>query len=370
MNQLRSTPLTDWHRAHGGKMVEFAGYDMPIRYTDGVIVEHKAVREACGIFDVSHMGELEVRGAEARTNVDRLVTNDVSMLEVGQVLYAAMCNPEGGIVDDVLVYCLGEERFMIVCNASNHAKVAAWVEQNLDGDASLHDVTADTALFAVQGPKALDALREWDRTSAHSGTLDALEYYRCAFLDLGGVDVLVSRTGYTGEKGYELYLPTDAGKNLWTELLAAGEAHGLRPIGLGARDTLRLEAGYSLYGQELADDVSPYEAGIGWTVRLKAGDFVGREVLAAQKADGPPRRTVALRLEGRNIPRQHAKVFRGDDVVGEITSGSFSPILECGIGLARIDAAAAGATLAVDVRGKPVEAERVKLPFVPSRVKD
>lgn len=370
MSELRSTPLTDWHRENGGKMVEFAGYAMPIRYADGVIAEHKAVREACGIFDVSHMGELEIRGAEARRNVDRLVTNDVSKLEVGQVLYAAMCHPDGGIVDDVLVYCLGEERFMIVCNASNHAKVASWVGSQLEGDASLHDQTVSTALFAVQGPASLDVLRAWPRAAAHGATLASLDYYHCVFLDLDGIGALVSRTGYTGEKGYEIYVPVPDAVAVWTELLACGAAHGLRPIGLGARDTLRLEAGYSLYGQELADDVSPFEAGIGWTVRLKADDFVGRDVLAKQKEDGPPRRTVALRLEGRNIPRQHADVVADGSVVGEVTSGSFSPILECGIGLARIDASAVGATLAVDVRGKPVEAERVKLPFVPSRVKD
>ena len=370
MTDLRTTPLTEWHRAHGGKMVEFAGYSMPIRYADGVITEHKAVREQCGIFDVSHMGELEIRGAQARENVHRLVSNDVTKLEVGQVLYSAMCNPQGGTIDDVLVYCLGEERFMIVCNASNHEKVAAWVGEQLQGDAAMTDETHDTALFAVQGPAALDVLTAWPRLREQAAKVEALEYYRCVFLDLDGVDVLLSRTGYTGEKGYELYLPVGAAALLWSELLDAGVDHGLRPIGLGARDTLRLEAGYSLYGQELAEDVTPYEAGIGWTVKLKAGDFVGRERLAAQKENGPPRRTVAVQLAGRNIPRQHAKVHADGSAVGEITSGSFSPILECGIGLARIDAAAKGKPLSVEIRGAQVEAETVRLPFVPSRVKD
>ncbi len=370
MSELRTTPLTDWHREHGGKMVEFAGYSMPIRFPDGVITEHKAVRETCGIFDVSHMGELEVRGAQARDNVHRLVTNNVKKLEPGQVLYSAMCTDSGGIVDDVLVYCLTNERFMIVCNASNHEKVAGWVGDRLEGDAALHDETFDTALFAVQGPRSLDVLKSWSRAAAHGDVLDSLQYYHCTFLDLEGVDVLLSRTGYTGEKGYELYVPTEHARTLWEELLAAGVDHGLRPIGLGARDTLRLEAGYSLYGNELSEDVTPYEAGIGWTVKSKAGDFHGRDVLVEQKEAGVPRRTVALKLPGRNIPRQGATVQTDGEDVGVITSGSFSPVLECGIGLARVATPALERDLTVDVRGKQVAAERVRLPFVPSRVKD
>ena len=370
MSELLSTPLTGWHATHGGKMVEFAGYSMPVRYADGVITEHKAVREAVGIFDVSHMGELEIRGAQARSNVDRLVTNDVAVLGPGQVLYSAMCNERGGTVDDVLVYCLNEERFMIVCNASNHRKVVAWVSERLQGDATLDDRTQQTALFAVQGPRSLDTLLAWDRAKAHADRLRVLEYYHCVYLDLGGVDVLVSRTGYTGEKGYELYLPVEHAVTLWEELLEAGAAHGLRPIGLGARDTLRLEAGYSLYGHELADDVTPFEAGIGWVVKLKAGDFVGRDALVAQKEVGAPHRTVALRLEGRNIPRDGAVVQADGGDAGVVTSGTFSPVLECGIGLARVRSDAVESTLTVDVRGKQVAADKVRLPFVPSRVKD
>ena len=369
MADLRTTPLTAWHEENGGRLVEFAGYRMPIRYPDGVIAEHKAVRESCGIFDVSHMGELEIRGADARANVDRLVTNNVARLEVGQVLYSAMCRPSGVVIDDVLVYCLGEEHFLVVCNASNHEKVAAWIDEQLEGDARLDDETARTALFAVQGPQSLAVLRAWPRAVGHRDRLEALEYYRAVYLDFGGVEILVSRTGYTGERGYELYLPGEHALTVWEELLTAGEALGLRPIGLGARDTLRLEAGYSLYGHELDEETTPLEAGIGWVVKLKAGDFIGRDALLAQKERGVPRRTVALSLPGRNIPREGAEVFAGERTVGRITSGSFSPVLEHGIGLARVETEAKGEPLSVQVRDQRVAAETVKLPFVPSRVK-
>lgn len=369
MTALRTTPLTAWHQAHGGKLVEFAGYHMPVRYQEGVIAEHQAVRQRCGIFDVSHMGELEIRGADARSAVDRLVTNDVTKLEVGQVLYSAMCRPTGVVLDDVLVYCLGEEHFMIVCNASNHAKVAAWVGGQLQGDALLDDQTLATALFAVQGPASLDVLRAWPRAQHHLGRLAQLDYYRCVFLDFDGIEILISRTGYTGERGYELYLPVAHAVAVWEELIVAGTAHGLVPIGLGARDTLRLEAGYSLYGHELDEETTPLEAGIGWVVKLGTSDFIGRDALVAQKEQGVPRRTVALSLAGRNIPRQGSPVLHEGRAVGAITSGTFSPVLEHGIGLARIESAAAGGPLAVELRGQAIEADTVKLPFVPSRVK-
>lgn len=370
MTELKRTPLADWHRDNGARLVEFAGWEMPIRYEAGVLEEHRTVRGRCGIFDVSHMGEIEVQGADARAQVDRLVTNNVAALAVGQVLYSAMCNDRGTVLDDVLVYCLDEHRFLVVCNASNHTKVAKWMAAEVGGDAQLDDQTERTALFAIQGPTSLDALAAWSRLAPHVEALRALDYYHCTSLDLGGVQVLLSRTGYTGEKGYELYLPVSSAEEMWTEILAAGAAHGLAPIGLGARDTLRLEAGYSLYGHELDEEATPLESGIGWVVKLKAHEFVGREALLAQKESGVPRRTVALALPGRNIPRQGASVLHDGEIVGVITSGSFSPTLEQGIGLARVRADAKEGPLSVEIRGQAVEAQLAKLPFVPSRVKD
>lgn len=369
MTQYKQTPLTEWHREHGAKLVEFAGYEMPIRY-EGVIAEHHRVRRQCGIFDVSHMGELEVRGADARANVHRLVTNDVASLRPGQVLYTAMCNEQGMVLDDLLVYCLAEDHFMIVCNAANHEKVVQWVGDHLDGAVTLDDRTEATALFAVQGPRSRGILRRWPRMQAHVERLAELEYYRAVPLDLGGFTVLLSRTGYTGELGYEIYLPIENARTSWEEILECGAEDGIAPIGLGARDTLRLEAGYSLYGHELDETTLPYEAGIGWVVKPKAGDFVGREALLAAKQRGVARRTIPLCLEGRHIPRQGAAVLTDGREVGRVTSGSFSPTLEQGIGLARVEVAASDRALSVDIRGKQIPAERVSLPFVPTHVKD
>ncbi len=370
MTELRRTPLSEWHRGHGARMSAFAGWDMPIRYPEGVIAEHLRVRRQAGIFDVSHMGELEIRGPLARADVHRLVTNDVRALAPGRVLYSALCNERGGVLDDVLVYCLDDERLWIVCNAANRDKIRDWVASRLSAGTTLADRSDSLALFAVQGPRSEEVLRAWPALADHRETLGALEYYHAAEIDVAGASLLLSRTGYTGEKGYELYLPAERAVDWWEQILAAGEAEGLGPVGLGARDTLRLEAGYSLYGHELDEETTPYEAGIGWVVKLRAGDFIGRDALVTQKENGVPRRTVALRLPGRSIPRQGAAVLADGREVGRVTSGSFSPVLEQGIGLARIESAAAELDLFVDVRGKAVEAERVRLPFVPTRVKD
>jgi aminomethyltransferase len=294
----------------------------------------------------------------------------VQGLEHGQVLYTAMCRPDGTVLDDVLVYCLDEERFWVVCNASNHTRVVAWVTENLEGDTELVDRSPEVALFAVQGPGSLETLSRWDRLTPWEDALGALEYYRVIEFDIDGQPALLSRTGYTGEKGYEIYLPADAAVACWEEMLAAGAGSGLAPIGLGARDTLRLEAGYSLYGHELDDETSPLEAGIGWVVKLRAGDFIGRDVLLEQREEGVAQKTIALTLPGRKIPRQGARVVADGEDVGVITSGSFSPSLEQGIGLARVRAEASGRPLAVEIRGEAVAAETIKLPFVPLRVRD
>jgi aminomethyltransferase len=369
MNDLARTPLTAWHEAHGGKMVDFAGYAMPVGYAEGVLAEHRRVRRAVGLFDISHMAELHVRGSKARAAVDGLVTNNVGRMGTGQVLYTALCREDGGILDDLLIYCLGEEHFLIVANASNRAKVAAWFGEHLPDDVSLEDASDATALIAVQGPSSTELLRRWER--ARGVDLESLDYYRAVEKDLGGVACVLSRTGYTGERGYEIYLPPEAAVEAWEELLGAGKGLDVGPVGLGARDTLRLEACYSLYGHELDEAHSPFESNIGWVVRLKKpADFVGRAALARQKEEGVDRTVVGFTLPGRHIARDGALLFADEEEAGRVTSGTFSPTLERGIALARIRRDMATADLEVEIRGRRLAVERVETPFVASRVKD
>ncbi|HEX9641168.1 MAG TPA: glycine cleavage system aminomethyltransferase GcvT [Candidatus Krumholzibacteria bacterium] len=368
MTNLQRTALTAWHAENGAKLVEFAGYSMPLQY-EGVVAEHRAVRRACGVFDVSHMAELRVTGSDARAEVNRLITNDVSKLEPGHAVYTALCNDAGMVLDDLLVYALADDDFMIVANACNRAKVTSWFAERLGTGASLRDESDETALVALQGPRSLDVLRAWPRLLSSTRAVEALEYYSCQRLQLDDMPLLLSRTGYTGEWGYELYLPAAHALALWEELLAAGASCGLKPCGLGARDTLRLEAGFSLYGHELDEDVTPFESGIGWVVRLRKGDFIGRDALLAQKEAGIPRRTIALGLSGRNIARQGARVLHEGAAVGVVTSGSFSPTLQHGIALARVSDRAAEARLQVDIRGKLADVEIQKPPFVPNRTR-
>lgn len=363
------TPLHDWHAAHGARLVDFAGWSMPLQY-EGITAEHRAVRTACGVFDVSHMAELAVRGDQARAAVDALVTNNVGRLEVGGALYTALCNERGTMLDDLLVYALAEDHFLVVANAANHAKVEGWFRDRLPAGVDLADETRDTALFAVQGPHSQRILRAWTPLASHATFLDDLDYYRAGQLDLDGASCVVARTGYTGEWGYELYVPAAAAPSLWESLLAAGEDHGLVPAGLGARDTLRLEAGYPLYGQELTEDTTPYEGGIGWVVKAKkASDFVGKAALAAQKEAGVPRRSVGLRGSGRTIARPGAPVSFAGEVVGEVTSGTFSPTLQLPIAMARVESRAVEGPLTVEVRGAQHPMEIVKPPFVETHVR-
>jgi aminomethyltransferase len=342
---------------------------MPIQYAS-VLAEHQAVRSTCGLFDVSHMAELRVRGKSARAELDALVTNDLSRLAPSAAVYTALCREDGGILDDLLVYCLDETDWLVVANASNREKVAVWLASRLKG-AELEDQTERTALLALQGPRSLDILQRWQRLSSQATVLSQLAYYHAVQCDAAGISMLLSRTGYTGERGYELYVDWQDALTVWQELLEVGAPLGLTACGLGARDTLRLEAGYSLYGHELGEECSPWEAGIGWVVRLKKGsDFVGRAALTAQKQRGVSRCTLALLLPGRNIARQGATVLAGDRSVGIVTSGSFSPTLERGIALARVESGSSDAPLSLDIRGRVVAAERTTLPFVPNRTRD
>jgi aminomethyltransferase len=369
MTELRRTPLTAWHEQHGGRMVDFAGYLMPVQY-EGVMAEHRAVRQACGIFDISHMAEIALLGAGARAALDRLVTNNIATLAPGRAVYTALCNERGTVLDDLIVYCLDDARFLVVANASNRNKVVAWMRDHLAPGAQLEDDSDATALIAVQGPRSLAVMGAWPRLREHLAQLRELAYYRAFTLTLDGAGCLLSRTGYTGERGYELYAPAAKALLFWEELVAAGRAQALAPVGLGARDTLRLEAGYCLYGHELDEETTPFEAGIGWVVKLEGRAFIGRDALVRHQQQGVAARTIGLLLQERAIARQGAVVHCGGEPIGRVTSGTFSPTLQRGIALARLERDPAAAPLSVDVRGKLHQAEITAVPFVPTRVKD
>ena len=355
---LKQTPFTEFHRAAGAKLVEFAGFEMPVRYT-GDVREHQAVRNGAGLFDITHMGEFEVRGEGAAAWLDHMITNHVGGMAVGQAIYSPMCRPDGGIVDDLLVYRYADH-YMVVVNASNMAKDFAWLDQHRPAGVSLVDRSAETALLAVQGPKAADVLRGHVPAAA----LD-LGYYRFTTGELFGVAATISRTGYTGEDGFELYFANADGAAVWNGLMAAGAPHGLELIGLGARDTLRLEMGYMLYGNDIDDTTTPLEAGLGWTVKLAKGDFHGRDVLVKQKAEGLKRKLVGFQLDGRRVPRHGMPILSGGRTVGHVTSGTFSPTLERPIGMGYVETAlaATGTALEIQAGGSTLPARVTARPF-------
>ncbi len=352
------TPLYGWHHAHGGRLVEFGGWSMPVQYST-IVEEHNAVRQRVGLFDISHMGRLDFEGPDAQAWLERVTTNHVAKLAPGQIQYSLMVEDDGGMIDDVLVYHRPDGLAM-VCNASNRPKVLAQLEKHRDGfDARLADRTFDTAMIAVQGPAALaTAQRHFD------ATLTDVPYYHCAagtFLDF---PALASRTGYTGEDGFELIVPADKAAKAWETLMDDGRVFGIQAAGLGARDTLRFEAAMPLYGHEMDETVNPYAAGLGWAVKLGKGDFVGREALRKFKAD-PGKTRVGLALEGKRIARQGATVKRDGQAVGVVTSGTFAPTLgrSLAMALVRPDASAIDTPLTIDVRGHDEAAKVVKLPF-------
>ena len=355
---LKRTPFYDFHKAAGAKLVEFAGYEMPVRYT-GDVREHQCVRTAVGLFDISHMGEFDVRGPGAGEYLDRVVTNDVSALAVGQALYSPMCRPDGGIVDDLLVYRY-DDHFMVVVNASNIAKDYAWMAGQNTAGVLLEDRSEVTALLALQGPKAADVLR------AHvaAAVLD-LGYYRFTTGTLFGAPATISRTGYTGEDGFELYFEPGHANAIWNGLVEAGRPHGLEFIGLGARDTLRLEMGYMLYGNDIDDTTSPLEAGLGWTVKLQKGEFTGRDALMKQKAAGLRRKLVGFQLDGRRVPRHGMGIASGERAVGQVASGTFSPTLErpIGMGYVELALAATGTALEIEAGSAKLAARVTARPF-------
>jgi aminomethyltransferase len=358
---LKRTAFFDRHVQAGGKMVAFAGFEMPVQYA-GIVEEHRCVRERVGVFDVSHMGEVEVSGTDALAFVQSITINDASKLTPGRVQYSAMCYPDGGIVDDLLVYRMAD-RFMLVINAANTAKDIAWMQENLRGNVVLTDKSDATSLLAVQGPRSLDTLRKL--TSAN---LASLAYYHGMPATIAGVEMLLSRTGYTGELGYELYFPSDraTGERIWDALLDAGKEFGIAPIGLGARDTLRLEMGFCLYGNDIDGTTNPLEAGLGWITRPAKGNFVGRDAIRAMKEEGLKRKLVAFTVNDRAFPRHGYPITIGGVDTGHVTSGTFSPTLERGIGMGYVpaDHATIGSGIDVIIRNTPVPATIVSLPFV------
>jgi aminomethyltransferase len=339
-------------------MTEFAGYEMPLRYTS-IRDEHLAVRGRAGLFDLSHMGEVRITGEAAATAVQLLVANDVSRLGVGAALYGVMCRDSGGIVDDVVVYRV-EDGFLLVVNAARRQVDVAWMGEHLPGGAQLRDESDETALLAVQGPSALATVQPLTERP-----LEGLKPFHSFPGAVAGIPCRISRTGYTGEDGVELYCPASLATRLWDALVEAGRPHGMALCGLGARDTLRLEAGLRLYGQDMDESVDPFSCGLGWTVKLAKGDFLGAARLRQLDPDHPPRRFAGLALGEREIPRHGMEVRRGDDRVGEVTSGGFSFSLGHGIATAYLDPGLdPDAPLWVDIRGRAAPARRVPLPFV------
>ncbi|UCF48224.1 MAG: glycine cleavage system aminomethyltransferase GcvT [Myxococcales bacterium] len=357
---LRETALTDEHRALGARLVPFAGWRMPVQY-EGIKKEHEAVRTRAGLFDVSHMGEILVEGPQAVGAVDRLVTNDVSKLEVGRALYTVCCNESGYILDDLIVYRLEDEKVLVVCNASNRDKIVAHFARNLSLQTPWHDVSDAWALLALQGPRAVSVLKD---LAAPQAVLE-LPYFHVTRATLAGVELWVARTGYTGEDGFELFCASEDAVTLWRAVLEAGQPHGLQPIGLGARDTLRLEARLMLYGNDINERTHPFEAGLGWVVKLDAGDFIGREALRAIKAAGLQRKLVGFEMTGRGIARQGYPILVGGTRVGEVTSGSPGPTVGRNIGLGYVPLALskAGTAVGIEIRGKVVDAVVVRTPF-------
>ncbi len=363
---VASTPLTAWHVAHNARMSEFAGYQMPIQYST-IVTEHTATRTAVGLFDISHMGRLRFEGPRAPQLLDHLLTRRVSDLAVGAVRYSLMCNEEGGILDDVLVSSMetpsGRFFYLLVVNASNRQKILKWIQPHLADfpDVAFSDVTETTAMISLQGPKSV-AIAQRLLPPKVSG----LGYYRGVVTEQMSKACIVSRTGYTGEDGFELIVRAEDAMRVWENIMMAGREHGIAPVGLGARDTLRLEAGMPLYGHELSEQTDPYTAGLGFAVNLKDRNFIGGEVLKQRSSAKLPMQRVGLRLDGRRAAREGSGLFDSDNrEVGNVTSGSFSPSLQAPIAMAYVasELAVVGSSLDVDIRGTRATAEIVKLPF-------
>jgi aminomethyltransferase len=354
----RQTPLNPAHRKHNARLVDFAGWEMPVQYT-GVIAEHEAVRTAAGLFDVSHMGEIEFRGAGALETANRLITNDLAKCADGQAVYAGLLNERGGFVDDIVAYRFSPERIFICVNASNREKDFEWMKAHAKGVQPV-DRSDEFAQIAIQGPKAVGIVQRLTKTDTSKiGT------YRFAEGEVAGIKAILSRTGYTGEDGFELYIAPQDAEKLWFALLEAGKGDGAVPAGLGARDSLRTEMKYALYGNDIDDDHTPLEAGLGWIVKLDKAEFIGKDVLVKQKADGVKRKLVGFELTGAGVPRGHYPVLKEGQKVGEVTSGTMGPSVKKPIGIAYVptELSAEGSRFDIDIRGRAVPAQVVKTPF-------
>lgn len=359
---MKQTPLYEAHVGHGGKMVDFAGWAMPLQYS-GVLDEYQAVRHTAGLFDVSHMGRLQVEGVDAVPYLQRVTTNDVEKIALLNSQYSMICNPEGGVKDDIFIYRLAQEKFLLCVNASNREKILQWLQQQKDHEkdqVEIEDQSDRTTQLALQGPSAPTILQQ-----ELGSDIDALKPRQCVELKLFGSSCLITRTGYTGERGYELYLPAESALKVWKKLMSIGEPHGLKPAGLGSRDLLRLDMGYYLYGNDLTEEITPVEAGAEWLVGWDKGPFVGHEVLRRQKDQGTTKRLVAFELLSKAVPRHGMKLFSNEKEIGEIASGNLSPILQKGIGLGYVQPTYTdiGIQFDVEIRGRRISAKVVKLPF-------
>lgn len=367
--QDKKTPLYGCHVALGGKIVPFAGYLLPVQYETGVITEHMAVRTACGLFDVSHMAEIILEGPDAKKNADLLTTVIIDEMVDGQVKYSPLCNEQGGIVDDLMVYRMKEDKYLFVVNAANHEKDYAWFKAHVTGDVKMTDVSEQVAQIALQGPKAEKILRKICRAEDIPG-----KYYTFieGSLTVGDKELpaIISQTGYTGEDGYELYCKAEDAVSLWYALLAVGAADGLIPCGLGARDTLRMEAAMPLYGHEMNDEISPKEAGLGFFVKMEKPDFIGKAAIEARGV--PTVKRVGLKVTGRGIVREHCDLYVNGEKVGHTTSGTHCPFIGCAIAMGYLpkELAVIGNTVQADVRGRKIDCEIVKLPFYKKPAKE
>lgn len=356
----KRTPLHDEHLKLGAKMVEFAGWEMPVMYS-GVIDEHKAVREAAGLFDVSHMGQIEVTGKGATDYVQYLTTNDARKLVDGQAQYSILCRDNGGVIDDIIVYRISGDKYVIVVNAINAEKDLDWLKAHARGDVALEDISSQHAMIAFQGPKSSKILSELT-----DADLPSIGHYHFHEGRIVGKDCIIARTGYTGEDGFEIFVPPDGVTSVWQAILERGKPHGVLPAGLGARDTLRTEMRYSLYGHEITEETNPLEAGLGWVVKLKNDDdFIGKEAIRKTKERGLARTLVGFRMEESGIPRQGYPILIGGKTVGAVTSGTMSPTLHqaIGIGFVPTEAREIGTEICIDIRGRSRKAIIVETPF-------
>jgi aminomethyltransferase len=362
LSELKRTPLFEVYQDHGGKTIDFGGWELPVQFS-GIKDEHEAVRTKVGLFDVSHMGEFEVKGPESIAFLQRMLTNDLLKLKPGGAQYTAMCYANGGTVDDLIVYKKSEGDYLLVVNAANIEKDFNWLQTNLIEDVELINVSSDIAQLALQGPLSEKVLQKLSKNT----DLSEIGFFKFKEnVELNEKITLVSRTGYTGEDGFEIYCKAEDGPTLWRELLEAGKEEGIMPIGLGARDTLRFEANLALYGQELSPDITPIEAGIGFAVKTDKGtDFFGKAVLAEQKENGAPRKIVGLEMIDRGIPRHGYPVFAGEERIGEITTGTQSPTLKKNVGLALLNRefTKLGTEVEVEIRSKRLKAVVTETPF-------